>query len=110
MTGGHAGRPVLEVRECLDQNFQGRRNGWQRVLMPQGPGRRSQRTSCGQDAVLDSGGGPSLRLALKSQLEAIQLATNLRDPNRRSSKESSVAGDSDTETEGSVTLFPSVTM
>ncbi|KAJ1206054.1 hypothetical protein NDU88_001464 [Pleurodeles waltl] len=96
------------ARELLDKNFQGPRNGQQRELTSQGSGRRSRRTRHGQDAVLDCNGGSSPRQARKSQPEAIQLATNLRDPNRRFSMELSVVGGSDTETKGSVTLFPSV--
>ncbi|KAJ1113927.1 hypothetical protein NDU88_002167 [Pleurodeles waltl] len=89
--------------------MEGPRNGHRRELASQGSGRQSWHTWRGWYAVQDGGEGPSPRQACKSQLEAIRLATNLRDPNRRSSMKLSVAGDSDTETEGIATMFPSVT-
>ncbi|KAJ1146850.1 hypothetical protein NDU88_013108 [Pleurodeles waltl] len=77
---------LAPAREWLDQNFQGPRSGQQRELASQSSGLWSLSACQKQDAVQD-GGGPSLRPAHKSQLEAIQLATNLRDPNHRSNSQ-----------------------
>ncbi|KAJ1092527.1 hypothetical protein NDU88_005637 [Pleurodeles waltl] len=99
----------MAARDWLDQNFQGTQSDQQQEFTSQNTGRWPWRARRKQDSVNNGEGGQSPRQVRKRQLEAIQLATTLWDPNHRSSMELSMAGDSDTETEGSVALFPTVT-
>ncbi|KAJ1154353.1 hypothetical protein NDU88_007105 [Pleurodeles waltl] len=97
-----------KTREWLYQNFQGTRSDQQHEFASQKSNRQARRTRRKQNSVNNARECPSPRLAQENQLEAIQLATTLRDPSRRSSTESSLAGDSDTGTEDSVALFPTI--
>ncbi|KAJ1093032.1 hypothetical protein NDU88_006141 [Pleurodeles waltl] len=98
------------AREWLDQIFQSKRSDQPQEFGSQKLNRRARRTRCKQDSMNIGIEGPPPRQAWEGQLEAIQLATTLWDPSRRSSTESSLAGDSDTETEGSVALSPTITL
>ncbi|KAJ1166602.1 hypothetical protein NDU88_007001 [Pleurodeles waltl] len=96
-------RWLAAAREWLNQNFQGSKDGQSLGTVPRTSGHRKSGTMMGRRVV------PSPLQARMSQLEVIQLATTLRDPRRRPSTESSLAGDSGSETEGSTALFVLVT-